>query len=281
MMRSLLYLLDKKTDDSKNQKNVFRSSINSLDKKEKNKLLEEVYNNRKKIYKMKLENEIKKFDSNQTFNPLNKINSFSNENNQINPVPISPSISFPNNFENRYQTMKNKYLVMATPSNPKKQYPLFFRDKYFMDYVDGRCPNREILERTMKYERNIYDLKNSGFNSYTNKFNQSYTNKFQFKEKNDLSVEKRDNRYLFYDYGFMINTINDKLNGSITDKYFRESFHSLRKSNSDYGFKREIRDTNRNQRVSQLYSDINTNIDSIVPQEYQLRKTYSERNPFL
>ena len=86
---------------------------------------------------------------------------------------------------------------------------------------------------------------------------------------------------MYYDYGFMINTINDKLNGSITDKYFRESFHSLRKSNSDYGFKREIRDTNRNQRVSQLYSDINTNIDSIVPQEYQLRKTYSERNPFL
>ena len=281
MMKSLLFLLDKKPEDSKNQKNVFRSSINSLEKKEKNKLLDEVYNNRKKIYKMKLANEVKKLDSNQTFNPLNKINSFSNENNPINPVPITPSISFPNNFEDKYQTMKNKYLVMATPSNPKKQYPLFFRDKYFMDYVDGRCPNREILERTMKYERNIYDLKNSGFNSYTNKFNQSYTNKFQFKEKNDLSVEKRDNRYLFYDYGFMINTINDKLNGSITDKYFRESFHSLHKNNSDYGFKKDIRDTNRNQRVSKLYNDINSNIDSIISPEYQLRKTYSERNPFL
>ena len=281
MMRSLLYLLNKKSEESKVQKNIFRSSINSLDKKEKNKLLDDVYNNRKKIYKMKLEKDAKKFNSAQEINTLNKVNSFSDENNKTNPLPITPSSNFLNNFEDKYQVMKNKYLVMATPSNPKRQYPIFFRDKYFIDYVDGRCPNRAILERTMKYEKNIYDLKNSAFNINTNKFNQTYSNKFQFKEKNNLSVEKRDNRYLYYDYGFMINTINDKLNGSITDKYFRESFHSLRKSNSDYGFKREIRDTNRNQRVSQLYSDINTNIDSIVPQEYQLRKTYSERNPFL
>ena len=281
MMRSILYLLNKRSEEGKNQKNIFRSSINSLDKKEKNKLLDEVYNNRKKIYKMKLEKEAKKINSNQEINTLNKVNSFSDENNKTNPLPITPSSNFLNNFEDKYQIMKNKYLVMATPSNPKRQYPIFFRDKYFIDYVDGRCPNREILERTMKYEKNIYDLKNSGFNINTNKFNQSYSNKFQFKEKNNLSVEKRDNRYLYYDYGFMINTINDKLNGSITDKYFRESFHSLRKSNSDYGFKRDIRDTNRNQRVSQLYSDINSNIDSIAPPEYQLRKTYSERNPFL
>ena len=281
MMRSILYLLNKKSEEGKNQKNIFRSSINSLDKKEKNKLLDEVYNNRKRIYKMKLEKEAKKINSIQEINTLNKVNSFSDENNKTNPLPITPSSNFLNNFEDKYQVMKNKYLVMATPSNPKRQYPIFFRDKYFIDYVDGRCPNREILERTMKYEKNIYDLKNSGFNINTNKFNQSYSNKFQFKEKNNLSVEKRDNRYLYYDYGFMINTINDKLNGSITDKYFRESFHSLRKSNSDYGFKRDIRDTNRNQRVSQLYSDLNSNIDSIAPPEYQLRKTYSERNPFL
>ncbi len=281
LMKSLLYLLDKKPEESKNQKNVFRSSINSLDKKEKNKLLDEVYNNRKKIYKMKLEQEIQKISASQTFKPINQVNSFSNENKKINPIPITPIENFPNNFEDRYQTMKNKYLVMATPSNPRKPYPLFFKDKYFKDYVDGRCPNRDILERTMKYEKNIYDLNNSGFNTNTNRFNQSYSNKFQFMEKNDLNVEKRDNRFMYYDYGFMINTINDKLNGSITDKYFRESFHSLHKNNSDLGFKKDFRDTNRNQRVSQLVSDINSNIDSIASPEYQLRKTYSERNPFL
>ena len=230
---------------------------------------------------MKLEQEIQKISASQTFKPINQVNSFSNENKKINSIPITPIENFPNNFEDRYQTMKNKYLVMATPSNPRKPYPIFFKDKYFKDYVDGRCPNRDILERTMKYEKNIYDLNNSGFNTNTNRFNQSYSNKFQFMEKNDLNVEKRDNRFMYYDYGFMINTINDKLNGSITDIYFRESFHSLHKNNSDLGFKKDFRDTNRNQRVSQLVSDINSNIDSIASPEYQLRKTYSERNPFL
>ena len=143
---------------------------------------------------MKLEKDAKKINSAQEINTLNKVNSFSDENNKTNPLPITPSSNFLNNFEDKYQVMKNKYLVMATPSNPKRQYPIFFRDKYFIDYVDGRCPNRAILERTMKYEKNIYDLKNSAFNINTNKFNQTYSNKFQFKEKNNLSVEKRDNR---------------------------------------------------------------------------------------
>ena len=64
------------------------------------------------------------------------------------------------NLEDKYQTMKNKYLVMITPSNPKKQYPIFYKDKYFVDYVNGRCPNRDFFERTMKYEKNIYDFNN-------------------------------------------------------------------------------------------------------------------------
>ena len=113
--------------------------------------------------------------------------------------------------------MKNKYLMMMTPSNPKKLYPSFYKDKYFVDYVEGKCPNRDLLERTMKYQNNIHNI-DMGSITDAHKNNNYYNDRFHFMGKNDLSVEKRDNRYMFYNYGFMINTINDKLNGFITDK---------------------------------------------------------------
>ena len=280
MMRGLLYLLDKKPEESKNQKNIFRASINSLDKKEKNKLIDVKYQNRKKLYKEKLGNDIKKINSINSLNQKNSLNVIDEEKKIDSPIKeTSPFL--PINLEDKYQTMKNKYLVMITPSNPKKQYPIFYKDKYFVDYVNGRCPNRDFFERTMKYEKNIYDFNNinDGISEDNYKFNLSYNNKFQFKEKNDLFVDKRDNRYTQYNYGSMINKINDKLDGFNTDRYFRHTFHSFHKNNSDFGL--NSRDSERNQRVSKLYNDINNNINSVSSPEYQQRKTYSERNPFL
>jgi len=280
MMRGLLYLLDKKPEESKNQKNIFRASINSLDKKEKNKLIDVKYQNRKKLYKEKLGNDIKKINSINSLNEKNSLNVI-HEEKKVDSPPKETSPFLPINLEDKYQTMKNKYLVMITPSNPKKQYPIFYKDKYFVDYVNGRCPNRDFFERTMKYEKNIYDFNNinDGISEDNYKFNLSYNNKFQFKEKNDLFVDKRDNRYTQYNYGSMIYKINDKLDGFNTDRYFRHTFHSFHKNNSDFGL--NSRDSERNQRVSKLYNDINNNINSVSSPEYQQRKTYSERNPFL
>ena len=279
MMRGLLYLLERKPEESKNQKNVFRASITSLDKKEKNKLIDLKYQNRKKIYKEKLGNEVKKLNSINSLNQKNSLNVIDEEKKIDSPIKeTSPFL--PINLEDRYQTMKNKYLVMITPLNPKKQYPIFYKDKYFMDYINGRCPNRDFFERTMKYEKNNYDFNNiiNGVSTDTHKFNRSYNNKFQFKEKNDLLIDKRDNRYTQYDYGFMINKINNKLDGFNSEFNFRHTAHSFHKNNSDFGLK--PKESERNQRVSKIYNDINNNINSISP-EYQIRKTYSERNPFL
>ena len=286
IMRNLLYLLERKPEESKNQKSLFRSSINNLDKKEKNKLVNVVYHNKKKMYKAQLEDEIRKLNSKINYKSVkafNELNDFDRNNIRQTPDKENPFPLYPNNFEDKYQNMKNKYLIMASTPNPRKQYPTFYKDKYFIDYVDGKCPNLSILERTMKYQKNMHDMNKMNNNSYSerSRCNRSYNNNFHFIEKNDLSVEKRDKRYKFYNYGFMINTIDDKLNGFITDKNFRRSFQPLHKTNSDFGLNKGNVDYNRNQRVSQLYNDINNNINSMAFQDYEMRKTFSERNPFL
>lgn len=286
-MRNLLYLLERKPEDSKNQ-NIFRSSLNTLDKREKNKLLDIVYHNRKKIYKMRLEDEAKKINSLnsvnlvKTPNPLKALNSL-DEINKIDQNLEKQTPFYPGNYQDKYQTIKNKYLMMVSTPNPRKQFPTFYHDKYFIDYVDGKCPNVDVLERTMRYEKNIHNAKNNfnGTISERHKINRSYNDKFHFMEKNDLSVEKRDNRYMYYNYRFMVNTIDDKLNGFINDRDFRYSFQPLHKNNSDFGLNKGNIDSNRNQRVIKLYKDINNDIYSLAPQEYGLRKTFSERNPFL
>ena len=272
MMQNLLYLLDKKSDESK--KNAFRSSLNSLDSKVKNKLLDITYKNRQKLYKMILEEDLNKLKSPYTPGTLKSVKPLTNidTNDQLGKINDSPSKFVPFNYEDKYQNMKNKYLMMMTPSNPKKLYPSFYKDKYFVDYVEGKCPNRDLLERTMKYQNNIHNI-DMGSITDAHKYNNYYNDRFHFMGKNDLSVEKRDNRYMFYNYGFMINTINDKLNGFITDKNFRQSFQGLHKTNSDFGLDKGYADYNRNERAS--------NLSDISPYEFRLRKTFTERNPFL
>jgi hypothetical protein len=272
MMQNLLYLLDKKSDESK--KNAFRSSLNSLDSKVKNKLLDITYKNRQKLYKMILEEDLNKLKSPYTPGTLKSVKPLTNidTNDQLGKINDSPSKFVPFNYEDKYQNMKNKYLMMMTPSNPKKLYPSFYKDKYFVDYVEGKCPNRDLLERTMKYQNNIHNI-DMGSITDAHKYNNYYNDRFHFMGKNDLSVEKRDNRYMFYNYGFMINTINDKLNGFITDKNFRQSFQGLHKTNSDFGLDKGYGDYNRNERAS--------NLSDLSPYEFRLRKTFTERNPFL
>lgn len=272
MMQNLLYLLDKKSDESK--KNAFRSSLNSLDSKVKNKLLDITYKNRQKLYKMILEEDLNKLKSPYTPGTLKSVKPLTNidTNDQLGKINDSPSKFVPFNYEDKYQNMKNKYLMMMTPSNPKKLYPSFYKDKYFVDYVEGKCPNRDLLERTMKYQNNIHNI-DMGSITDAHKYKNYYNDRFHFMGKNDLSVEKRDNRYMFYNYGFMINTINDKLNGFITDKNFRQSFQGLHKTNSDFGLDKGYGDYNRNERAS--------NLSDISPYEFRLRKTFTERNPFL
>ena len=281
-MRNLLYLLEKKPEENKNQKSLFRASINTLEKREKNKLLDIVYQNRKNMYRTILDKEVKKLNSVnmiRTPNLINEINSLTKINKEVK-TPNMQTPFIPDNFEDKYQNMKNKYLIMASPPNPRKQYPSFYHDKYFMDYVDGRCPNLYVLEKNMKYEKNIHEANNDNTISEKHKFNRSFNDRFHFMEKNDLFVEKRDNRYMYYNYKFMVNAIDDKLNGFINDSDFRHSFQPLNKTYSDFHVNRGSSETYRNQRISKLYNEINNDIYSVGP-EYRIRKSVSERNPFL
>ena len=281
-MRNLLYLLEKKPEEKKNQKSLFRASINTLEKREKNKLLDIVYQNRKNIYKTVLENEFKKINSInmvKTPNLVNNINSL-NKNDKTAKTPNMETPFLPGNYEDKYQNMKNKYLIMTSTPVPRRQYPSFYHDKYFMDYVDGRCPNLCVIERNMKYEKKIHEANLIDTISERHKLNRSFNDKFHFMGKNDLSVEKRDNRYMYYNYKFMVNAIDDKLNGNINDSDFRHSFQPLNKTYSDFHINRGSSESYRNPRISKLYNEINNNIYSVGP-ESRMRKTVSERNPFL
>ena len=266
MMRSLLHLLDKKIDDKKKQSNAFRSSINNLDKKEKNKISDITYKNNKKIYKMKFQEEAK------NMNPINNIKIISEPKTDINNNIIENNLlefgTF--NIEDKYQNMKNKYLIMV--SKPMKQHPIYYKDKYFIDYVDGKCPNRDIFEKNMKYDKNII-ANHNGFNTDIHRLNKSYNQKFKFMDKNNLSVEKRDNRFIYYNYGSMVNNINNKLNGSIQDRDF---LNILKKTNSDFGMDQNF--TQRNSKTNNLFNDINNDFNRMTAYDYRPRKTFSERN---
>ena len=166
--------------------------------------------------------------------------------------------------------MKNKYLIMV--SKPMKQHPIYYKDKYFIDYVDGKCPNRDIFEKNMKYDKNII-ANHNGFNTDIHRLNKSYNQKFKFMDKNNLSVEKRDNRFIYYNYGSMVNNINNKLNGSIQDRDF---LNILKKTNSDFGMDQNF--TQRNSKNNNLFNDINNDFNRMTAYDYRPRKTFSERN---
>ena len=176
----------------------------------------------------------------KTPNLVNNINSL-NKNDKTAKTPNMETPFLPGNYEDKYQNMKNKYLIMTSTPVPRRQYPSFYHDKYFMDYVDGRCPNLYVIERNMKYEKKIHEANN---------------------------------------YKFMVNAIDDKLDGNINDSDFRHSFQPLNKTYSDFHVNRGSSESYRNPRISKLYNEINNNIYSVGP-ESRMRKTVSERNPFL
>ena len=53
MMRNLLYLLDKKEEDKKGMKNIFRTSLNRLNMVENNRLLDALAKTKQEIFKIK------------------------------------------------------------------------------------------------------------------------------------------------------------------------------------------------------------------------------------
>ncbi len=80
----------------------------------------------------------------------------------------------------------------------------YFRNKYFNDYVDGKCPNLKILEQ---YKINSNKNENKKNNILYHSLYQIYTIK-----KNDFNLlSERSHKYDCYNYKFIINSIDDRL----------------------------------------------------------------------
>lgn len=239
MIRNLLFLLDKKSDDKKAEKNIFRSSVNALEKSERNKLLETLYKNRREIFKIKWDEEAKNISQSKANKKMEQIYSFvfepkSKGRNDINDI--------------------NNINSLSPLKNPNQGY---YHNKFFLNYASGttQSPNPYFYERN-----NLF----GGFNNENKnqKLNHSYEPKFHVMKKNDLIVENRDKRYLQYNYGYMINTINNKLYGNISTNDFSQSFRR-NNNNSMYCLNKSYRDINRNRRIQNLFNSINASINSL------------------
>ena len=147
----------------------------------------------------------------------------------------------------------NNINSLSPLKNPNQGY----YNKFFLNYASGttQSPNPYFYERN-----NLF----GGFNNENKnqKLNHSYEPKFHIMKKNDLIVENRDKRYLQYNYGYMINTINNKLYGNISTNDFSQSFRR-NNNNSMYCLNKSYRDINRNRRIQNLFNSINASINSL------------------
>ena len=213
LIKNLLFLLDKKPDDKKGTKNFFRQSLNAINNNEKNKMLEMLDKTKKDIFRIKQD---------EKFNNINE--TYANK----KMSEIYHTLFEQNYARNRFENFGNNV-----------QSP-YYREKYFFNYVDGVHPNMNmILRNNSANNQNIQRLINS-------------EKKYNIMGKNDLKIEKRDNRYLRYNYDFMSNTIDNKLN-----KDYREIY--------------------RKKRMQSMFDNINADIYALNPnQDNYFRKTYSE-----
>ena len=214
LIRNLLYLLDKKPDDKKGIKNIFRSSLNASNNSEQNKILEMLDKTKNDIFRIKKDEKLNYINSSYADKKLSDIY----------------QALFERNYPKKRFTSLEKY--------PPGQY---YREKYFFNYVDGVHPNMYMI------------LKNSMPNSNVRQDYWKSEKKYNLMGKNDLSVEKRDNRYLKYNYDFMINTIDDKL-------------------------KKNYRQIYRKRRMQQMFNNIYLDIYELNNPEHEnvFRKTFSE-----
>ena len=245
MIRNLLFLLDKKSDDKKADKNIFRSQLNALDKNEKNKLLEALYKTRKEIFKIKWDEENKNINPSRANKKLNEIYNFVFEQKKNNSNKI------------------NDIYNINTLSPMKKQYPSFYNNRYFLDYINGIPPSESNFNFYPVKSGIFNNLKNENNDNNPHKLSHSYEPKFQVMKKNNLIVEYRDKRYLNYNYGSLVNIINNKLDGYISTNDFYKTFRNNSNNSVFTLCKYNYRDINRNRRMQNLYNSINADINSM------------------
>ena len=182
MMRNLLYLLDKKEEDKKGMKNIFRTSLNRLNMVENNRLLDALAKTKQEIFKIK---------NDEKLNYINQVSA-----NQKMSEIYHSLFEQNNNIKNLYENSWNK---------PQSQP--YFKEKYFFNYVDGKQPNSALFSG------------NNAPRANNIKLSQSYDKNYHVMGKNNLLIEKRDNGYYKYNFDSMINTLDNKLNKDYREIY--------------------------------------------------------------
>lgn len=192
MMRNLINLLERKPDDKKKTKNIFRSSLNNLLSQENNKLLESLTRTKKDIFRIVQDEKLSYINQSKANSRLYDIyQALFEQNNNLK-----------NKYESSWNTSKNPFII---------------RQNYFFNYVDNRHPN---MEQFLKHN-------SSSSNNNNNRMSYSYDKNYHVMGKNNLKVENRDNRYLSYDYDSMINSLNKRLNKDFRQIYRKRRIENL------------------------------------------------------
>ena len=140
-------------------------------------------------------------------------------------------------YRNLFEQNHSRNVFRSFDNNLQAPY---YKEKYFFNYVDGLHPNMFMLLRNNRQNANIQQ------------FIPNKEKKYNIIGRNELVVDKRDNRYLKYSYDYMMNTIDNKLN-------------------------RDYRQIYRRKRMQQMFDNINEDIYEMNPyQENIFRKTFSE-----
>ena len=224
LMSSLLNLLNKKYENKIPSKkdNKFLKLLDQLGESEKSKTIDILNKKGRRIFQAKPYYEIIKdnikFESNNELSPVNSFRTKTNE--------------------ERYQNLKNEYRILIR-SNIKR-YNVLYKNRFFNDYVEGKFPNLELLE---KNKENNKDKENILFLSWNNLHN--------IKKKNNLNLLNYKNReYDSYNYKMILNSIDYKLNNLKFSK-----MKNLNKANSDFNAKTNNKNKNN-------YNTLDDNINS-------------------
>ena len=224
LMSSLLNLLNKKYENKIPSKkdNKFLKLLDQLGESEKSKTIDILNKKGRRIFQAKPYYEIIKdnikFDSNNELSPVNSFRTKTNE--------------------ERYQNLKNEYRILIRSNT--KRYNVLYKNRFFNDYVEGKFPNLELLE---KNKENNKDKENILFLSWDNLHN--------IKKKNNLnSLNYKNREYDSYNYKMILNSIDYKLNNLKFSK-----MKNLNKTNSDFNAKTNYKNKNN-------YNTLDDNINS-------------------
>ena len=121
----------------------------------------------------------------------------------------------------------NLYKTLESPISSGKRY-VFYRDKYFNDYVEGRCPSLQKLDKIVKNFNINTPITNQ------NKLYFSSDKLYDIKRNNDSNLINVNNyKYNCYNFKMILDCIEYRLD-NIKHNKIKEIF----KNNSDFNLKR-------------------------------------------